>query len=192
MSDENVTAITIIFTGYIDDESIVVAVPGTHDLSDPTFNPLNHERVPLRMSDSGLMSRITDEEQRDAILEFLTHYYYMIHGTVVTSGEQIIYHAHHHLLDIPGHGIVTITPIGIINDLDPDTAWENWYRIAIANPSPLVHLLILLEIVDYSNLEYRAVDVNDTDRVQSIINAFLVLMGAYDFTPDDELDDESP
>lgn len=167
---------------------VVVVIDGEHDTEADNFCGLDHERIPMLVTDEGLVV-MEDPKLANQLLEMTTSYLYMTDGDVVTSENQIIkINDEHFTLDVPDHGMIDITPIGVI-EVEEDGV-EDLYQLAVANPGPSIYLVIILEIIGTNPLEFRAIDLEDEGLVDGIITEYLEQIGAISSDDDDAEEEE--
>jgi hypothetical protein len=160
-------------------------IDGEHDTEAEDFKALTHELIPVFVLEDGLVG-IEDPELKAQILQLTIPYLYMHEGDIVTSEHQMIpIDEEQYELDIPHYGTVPITPVGVIEVQEHEAV--DCYQLAVANPVPGTYLVIILEIIGINPLEFRAINVEDMDLVDGIIQEYLVQIGAID--PEGENDE---
>ncbi len=189
MSDQSASEIkyTAIVTMVIDCQfPAAIVIEGNHDLQADGFNPLNHELFAMWVNlDDGRMTEIEDDMVATRLMSETTMALYMIHGDIVTAEPETVTQtsldAETLTAAMADGRTIEFTVAGTVSVWNGDLENEDFYQIGIANPRPGEHLVLLLEVLGESPLEFRQVRLDDDDLVQQIIKRFLEELNAtYD------------
>jgi hypothetical protein len=167
-----------------DHGTLIVCIEGEHPIEEEGFNPLPFD-FHVFTTRNGVIAHLEDELAAQDAVSYATAVYYVLEADMVTTGAAPVISEDENTasIDVPGHGTVTAQCGGVIeiNHEELDDAYE----LFMANPSPGVYLLIVLEIIGTNPLEYRSIDTENAALCDAIRDAYLEDLGALD---EDELD----
>ena len=168
---------------------VIVCIEGEHDLNNKSVVVLDHD-FHVFILVNGKARRLNDKKMEAFYIALAKSYFYMTESVVVTSDHQPtvedIEGSETVRLDVSNYGVVVIEHCGVV---EHD---EDLYQISVSHPGPGVYLVVLLEIIDTNPLTFRAVDLEDTDLCNGIIDCYLLEIGAIeevDTSGDDEGED---
>ena len=178
-SDTVLRDYTFVFSAHIDDVGMVgVVIMGIHDGNSPNFVPLDHERIPVHVTEDAVHP-ITNAKLKNELNWLVTTYLYVTEGDIVTSDCQVTeINAGQPQLDVSNYGQIDITPLGTIWVQEDEI--DGLYYLAIANPSQGVYLFIIQEILDENSVQRCAINMDNRLLIESIICQFLNIIGAID------------
>lgn len=179
MDQEPVERYTMVFSTITSaGEPVVVVVPGEHDTDASDWCGLDHELIPAYVTNDGLVV-IDDPQISEEVLGITLGFLYMTEGERVTSKDTIVQITPgNNQIEIAEFGPITITPVVTLGVANKDSGEVDRYQVALANPTPGVYLVVLLEIIGIDPIVYRAFDLENDDLIDTLLETYLVEIGA--------------
>lgn len=143
-------------------------------------HPLDRRLMAMYETENGKFEAIHDDADLATLLIRLAMLYlYVTTGVIVTSDHQATLTRHAQCqLHISNYGLLDIAPLGMIQVQEDEI--RCMYFLAIAHPSPGMHLVVIQEVLDFGAESHRCIAINphDARRIDTIMWHYLVQIGA--------------
>ena len=167
-----------------------IVVEGEHDLESDEFNPLHYELIAMWLDlQDGSLTEIMEGEIATSFLSDAKWFLYVKYGAFVTAEAEDVTQtsldAETLTVEMDGRAVV-FTIAGTVNVWNKDLEDSDFYQIAIANPQQGEHLVLLLEVLGESPLEFRQVRLDDDELIKQIVSRYLQKIGVEDEGEEEE------
>lgn len=184
------TQYTAVVSTLIDGRCATIVVEGVHDLESDEFNPLHYELIAMWLDlQDGSLTEIMEDEIATGFLSDAKWFLYVKYGDIVTAEAEAVTQTSldAETLTVQADGrAVVFTIAGTVNVWNKDLADSDFYQIAIANPQQGEHLVLLLEVLGESPLEFRQVRLDDDELIKQIVSRYLQEIGVEDEGEEEE------